>query len=132
MNLALCATTAGTLIGGVGLYLAQLPYVQDAIQAGEKAERMGIVGILTLLLIASVLGNVWLLRKGIFELLAILREVSSVVMKASQIMDRATTSVDVLKTATEDLRHVTNNCAASRTPHDLGRRGYDPHGEHHA
>ena len=72
----LVATFTVLVLSAVGLaYAAEIPLVHDALDAGTRADKLGIVGILTTCLIVSMCINVWFILADRVEFKKLLERV---------------------------------------------------------
>ena len=116
MTSSMC-TGVMTILSAGGLYLAQLPVVGEAMDQAAQMERLGIIGILSVLLIASVGANVWLLRRGVVKLIDLIE-------RAIMMMDGATQACEVMTETSEQFKEAAANC--ERMSRERGAAQGDP------
>ena len=71
--------------------------VEDAFAIGSEAEKLGIIGVLAVLSTLSMLGNIWLIRRGLLD-------VEHRDAKMISLIEKVTQSVDQLNTMKRDSR----------------------------
>ena len=103
--LTLCNLSgAAAMLCGVGLFVAELPFVESALAQGSRADKMGIVGILTALLLLSVGGNVWMMRALITRLIALIEKAMPLLEESSKSIDKLHEAAGALSRSVEDCR----------------------------
>jgi len=71
----------------IGLAVAQIPLVQEALEISGSTERLGLIGVLSLVAILSTSGLIWLVRLGVRELIALIRQASTAISHATDVME---------------------------------------------